>query len=116
MRDRPAGRWWKEPAPRRPAGRAPAQTGALLWQSVKSRLHDAVDLLLRFIERFLRLLLPDQRRLDGGGHGVADRRPLRHARAPVDVGVLVQGLQSGFGEALAGLAEELGVLGVAPER
>src|SRR5689334_2520492 len=54
-----------------------------------SSLQYLLDAHLRLVERFLGLLLADQRGLNGGGHGVADRGPLRHARPPVDVGVLL---------------------------
>src|SRR5687768_11198608 len=87
------------------AGRAPARSGA-----PASTLQDLADAALRFVERFLRLLLADQRRLDRGGHGLADRWPLRHLRTPLDIEIaahrLDRGLQEVRPEAL-GQAREL---------
>src|SRR5205814_5824701 len=103
-------------APRTPEGKAPVRSAAPPGQWATSGLHDAVDLGLRLVERFLRLLLADERRLYRGRQRVADRRPLRHARAPVDVGVLLERLQRGFDEVGAAVAHEAVELRVAPER
>src|SRR5438270_9371003 len=74
-------------------GPAVLAAGAVIEIAMRrSALQDLCDPGLRLIQRFLGLLLAHQRGLDRGRHRVADGGPLRHARTPFDIGVLLQRL------------------------
>src|ERR1043165_9617762 len=64
----------------------------------RSCLENLLDPGMRPVQRFLRLRLIDQRRLDRRAHRVAEGRVLRHARPPVDVGILLERLERGLDE------------------
>ena len=54
---------------------------------------------------------PTSAGLDRRAHRVADRRPLRHARPPVDVGVVLERLQRRRDEVVARVLHRGGELG-----
>src|SRR5689334_18778767 len=81
-----------------------------------SALEYLLDPRLRGVERILRFRLTDQRRLNGRSERVADCRPLRNARAPIDVGVLVERIQRRLHETRPLRLHGLHELGRLPQR
>ena len=75
-----------------------------------------LDARLRLVQRFLGRLLADERGLDRRRHRLADRRPLRHARTPVDVGVLLQRFEGRRDEVVARVLHRRRELRRAPQR
>src|SRR5690242_11515471 len=78
--------------------------------------HGLIDLLLRGGERILGCRLPNQRRLHGGRHDLADRGPLWNERAPFRIDVLAERSGGGVDEIVAVAVHQLAVLRVLPQR
>src|SRR4051812_33065512 len=88
-----------------------------VWAMVfTSAFHEPVDVRLRFVEGGFRFLRAGKNVVYRIAHRLADLRPLRHARAPVEVRVVFGRFERGLEEVLAvGLHEHL-VFGPAPDR
>src|SRR6476469_1495938 len=81
-----------------------------------SAAHHRLDPFLSVIQRHLRTCLPDKSRLDRRGNRIADSRPLRHARTPINIGIALQGFESRFNEIVAEPAYNLDIIWIAPKR
>src|SRR5947207_9098959 len=81
-----------------------------------SALLNLLDARLRLIERVLRLLLADQRRLDFGAHRLSDRGPLGNTRTPFDVRVLLERRERGLDEVHTRILHRIGKVARSPQR